>query len=379
MGLTKRRDSYYVEFNVLDDGDVLKLASGGGGQLKRWKVGSLNKTLAKQQEAILKTRLLSGQVRSQQKAKAESITFRQWAEQYLELEQVKKLRSYRMRRDHVRNLISFFGNKPLGALTPEDVRKYRQQRVGPKGRPLAIQTINHDHTALVHMLNVARSPQFGLIKDNPAAHVPKPNPQNERDRIANGEEWRRLLDVSAPHLKRILLVLYTLGPRRGELLSLEWPDVDMHRREFTLRHTKNGESRIVPMTPEVYRVFTELWQERRLDTQRVFLYKGLPMRDVKTAFDKACKRAGITNLRLHDLRHTASTNLRRAGVDATTAMKIVGHKSERMHRRYNTVEPEDLRRAASQLATYQANTVITLDAVTPCAETISACLSSTRP
>lgn len=264
-------------------------------------------------------------------------------------------------------------------MPPRSTRKYRQQRVGPKGRPVAIQTINHDHTALVHMLNVARSPQFGLIKDNPAAHVPKPDPHNERDRIANADEWRRLFDASAPHLKRILLVLYTLGPRRGELLKLEWPDVDMHRREFTLRHTKNGETRTVPMTLDVYRVFTDLWQERRLDTQRVFLYKGLPIRDVKTAFDKACKRAGITNLRLHDLRHTASTNLRRAGVDATTSMRIVGHKSERMHRRYNTVEPEDLRRAVSQLATYQTNTVITLDAVASRAETVSTCLSYARP
>src|SRR5690242_18057092 len=175
MGLTKRKDSYYVEFHVLDDGEVLKLASGGGGQLKRWKVGSLNKTVAKQQEAIVKTKLLSGQIRSALKAKSESITFRQWAEQYLDLEQVKKFKSYRMRRDHVRNLVQFFNNKPLGAITPEDVRKYRQQRVGPKGRPVAIQTINHDHTALVHMLNIAKSPQFGLLKDNPAAHVPKPN------------------------------------------------------------------------------------------------------------------------------------------------------------------------------------------------------------
>lgn len=379
MGLTKRKGSYYVEFRVLDDGQVLKLASGGGGQLKRWKVGSLHKTVAKQQEAIVKTKLLSGQLISPQKAKAESVTFRQWADQYLELEQVKKLRSYRMRRDHVRNLTYFFQNKPLGAITPEDVRRYRQQRVGPKGRPLAIQTINHDHTALVHMLNVARSPQFALIKDNPAAHVPKPNPQNERDRIANNDEWNRLLGAAAPHLQRILTVLYTLGPRRGELLNLEWSDVDMPRREFTLRHTKNGESRTVPMTPEVYRVFTELWQERRLDTRRVFLYNGLPIRDVKTAFDKACKRAGIVNLRLHDLRHTASTNLRRAGVDATTAMKIVGHKSERMHRRYNTVEPEDLRRAVSQLAMYQANTVITPEPVPTSSANVSACSSSVRP
>ena len=153
----------------------------------------------------------------------------------------------------------------------------------------------------------------------------------------------------------------------------------MQRREFTLRHTKNGESRTVPMTPDVYRVFTELWQERRLDTQHVFLYKDKPIRDVKTAFDNACRRAGITNFRLHDLRHTASTNLRRAGVDATTAMKIVGHKSERMHRRYNTVEPEDLRRAASQLATYQANTLITPDSLASGGEMLSPCLSNVRP
>jgi len=171
----------------------------------------------------------------------------------------------------------------------------------------------------------------------------------------------------------------TLGPRRGELLNVEWSDVDMQRREFTLRHTKNGENRTVPMPPEVYRVFTELWQERRLDTQRVFLYKGMPVRDVKTAFDKACKRAGVMNLRLHDLRHTASTNLRRAGVDATTAMKIVGHKSERMHRRYNTVEPEDLRRAVSQLAAYHANTVITPERLAAGTENVSACISNARP
>lgn len=335
--------------------------------------------MAKQQEAILKTKLLSGQISSPTKEKADSVTFQQWANQYLDLEQVRKLKSYRMRRDHVRNLVGFFQNKPLGAITSEDVRKYRQQRVGPKGRPVAVQTINHDHMVLVHMLNIARSPQFALIKDNPAAHVPKPNPQNERDRIIGGEEWNRLLGKAAPHLQRILIVLYSLGPRRGELLGLEWPDVDMQRREFTLRHTKNGESRIVPMTPEVHRVFTELWHERRLDTHRVFLYKDRPIRDVKTAFSSACRRAGITKLRLHDLRHSACTNLRRAGVDATTAMKIVGHKSEHMHRRYNTVEPEDLRRAASQLASYQANTVITPGVLASGGETVSPCFSNARP
>ena len=209
------------------------------------------------------------------------------------------------------------------------------------------------------MFNVARSPQFRLVIDNPAAHVPKPNPQNERDRIATPEEWARLEQTLAPHLRRMLTVAYEVGARKGELLNLEWSDVDLHRKEFTLRRTKNGEVRVVPMTPLVYHVFVELWQERRLDTNRVFLYKDKAIQRIGTGFKFACRRAGITNLSIHDFRHTASTNLRRAGLDTATAMKIVGHKSDRMHRRYNTIEPEDLHLAAAQLHVYRTNTLIT--------------------
>ena len=397
MGLTKRKDSYYVEFSVLDDGEALKLANGGGGQLKRWKVGSLNKTMARQHEAVLKTQLLTGQMPSPGKARAQSVTFRQWAKQYLALEPVKKLRGYAIRKLYVENLVRYFGDKPLGAIMPEDVTAYRAQRVqykrikcgtceqmvtrgactacgwkrGDSGVPVSTQTINHDHMTLTHMFNVARSPQFRLITDNPASHVPKPNPQNERDRIATAEEWERLKATLAPHLRRLLAVAYDVGPRRGELLNLEWSDVDMRRKEFTLRRTKNGEVRVVPMTPTVYQVFTELWQERRLDTNRVFLYKEKPIQRIGTAFKGACRRAGIANLRIHDFRHTASTNLRRAGVDTATAMKIVGHKSDRMHRRYNTIEPEDLHQAAAKLHVYRANTVITPDSLAAGSENVN--------
>jgi integrase len=125
-----------------------------------------------------------------------------------------------------------------------------------------------------------------------------------------------------------LTVAYDVGPRKGELLNLEWSDVDMRRKEFTLRHTKNGEVRIVPMTPAVRQVFAELWKERRLDTKRVFLYKDKPIKRIGTAFKAACRRAGISDLRIHDFRHTASTNLRRAEVNTATAIKIVGDTSQ---------------------------------------------------
>ena len=385
MGLTKRKDGWYVEFRVVDDGKLLRLAPNGMGKLKRWKVGSRNRGLAKDQEAIIKTKLLSGQILSPVLERAQAISFREWAETYLELEEVKKLATYGDRRLKVSHLVNFFGDRPLSCLTPEDVAEYRNQRVRYSritclncekmfGRavcpgcgwkrsdppyPVSIQTINHDHTALTHMLNLARSPRFKLIQDNPASHVGKPNPNNERDRILSQEEWERLKAAAAPHLLRFLIIARDLGPRKGELLKLEWPDVDLRRREITLRQTKNGETRVVPMNPDVYEVFSELWNERRLDTNRVFLYKDRPWKNPRTAFSAACRSGGVIGLRLHDFRHIASTNLRRAGVDTMTAMKIIGHKSEQMHRRYNSIRPEDLHEAAAKLQSYKTNTLIT--------------------
>lgn len=76
MGLTKRRDSYYVEFRVLNDGKALRLAhQGEGGRLKRWKVGSLNKTMAKQQESIIKTDLMKGSIKTDH---ARPVLFKGW-------------------------------------------------------------------------------------------------------------------------------------------------------------------------------------------------------------------------------------------------------------------------------------------------------------
>ena len=402
MGLTRRKDSFYVEFHVFDDGKHLRVAPPGAGKLKRWKVGSRNQRSARDQEAVIKTRLLAGQMLSPSAERAQAITFREWAETYLSLEEVRKLTTYADRKLKVGHLVEYFGDRPLLSIVPEDVAAYRAQRMcypmmtcagcqkligraicpgcgwkrSDSPVPASVQTVNHDHTALIHMFNVAKSIRFKLVLDNPASHVEKPDPKNERDRIASTEEWVKITTTAAPHLLRFLTVAYAVGPRKGELLKLEWPDVDMRRKEFTLRKTKNGETRVVPMIPDVFDTFAELHKERRLDTPRVFLYNGKPWKNPRTAFAAACRRAGITGLRLHDLRHCAATNLRRAGVDTMTAMKIIGHKSEQMHRRYNSIKSEDLHEAAAKLQRYRANTVITLASLMGSGQGVSGCNSN---
>ena len=148
MGLTKRRDSYYVEFAVIDDGKTLSLSPGG--KLKRWKVGCLDKKIAKTQEALIKTRLLTGQEPSPSIIRAASVTFREFAATYLNTEQAKAAKSDALRYE-VERLVEFFGDKPLASIVEADVIAFREWRAGRnrgKDGAASLQTVNHDHSRL---------------------------------------------------------------------------------------------------------------------------------------------------------------------------------------------------------------------------------------
>lgn len=87
MGLTKRKDSYYVAFSVIvsDDGKTFKLAPGvPGARLKRWKVGCLNKTIAREMESTIRINLLQGKILTEE---SRPVLFSEWAQQYLNLEE----------------------------------------------------------------------------------------------------------------------------------------------------------------------------------------------------------------------------------------------------------------------------------------------------
>ncbi|TKS61969.1 MAG: hypothetical protein EWM72_00096 [Nitrospira sp.] len=134
MGLTGRPDGYDVEFRVRDDGKILTLAKGiAGAKPKKRKTQTTNRTLAKQQEAILKTDLMKGLINSEKVAA--SMTFRAWGEKYLDMPEVKNLRSYRDRVDKVRlHLIPFFSDHLLTDLTADDVDDYRAKRTLQNGK-----------------------------------------------------------------------------------------------------------------------------------------------------------------------------------------------------------------------------------------------------
>ncbi len=355
MGLTKRKDGYYVEFPVLDDGKVLSLAPKGmPAKIKRWKAG-VRMDMAKNLESTIRVDLRMGRINSK-KTQNKTKTFAQWGKEYLNLPEVKALKSYRDRVGAVtQRLIPFFGSQLLPEITKSNITIYRTERRKPDGTIPCIQTINYDHAILKHVFS--RAQDHGYIEQNPAKEVPIPDPKNERDRILSDDEWKRLYESSPPHLKSIILTAYYTGMRFGEVINLTWDRVDLKKGLIQLRNqdTKNGEAREVPMISVVKQHLEGLWKDRVLHTNRVFLYENRPFKGVKSSFTTALKKAEIEDFQFRDSRHCGVTNWRRAGVDLTTAMAIVGHKSEKMWKRYNTIETDDLIRAGHKL-----NTLITL-------------------
>jgi integrase len=354
MGLTKRKDSYYVEFSVLDDGKALTLAPRrSGGKLKRWKVGCANKTMAQQQEAIIKTKLLSGAMSSERVHKT-VMTLGQWAEEYKAIEEVAQLRSYKERCQRIDNVIvPFFGsNRLLQDLTAQDMEAFRQER----GKGRAVATVNVDHSYVKHMLKQAM--RRDLVTRNVASLVAAPKPKNARSRVLEPEEWSRLYGAAPAWFKPVLLTGYHTGMRLQEILTLTWGCVDLEKgRIFLPGHlTKTGQERLVPITPTLR---GELQRLRALDgitriQGLVFHKKGKKLRDTYLEVRRLCEEQKIEDFVFHDLRHCAVTNLADSGVDAETIMKIVGHSSVEMFLRYRTIKAEKLDAAMTRM-----NTLIT--------------------
>jgi integrase len=125
-------------------------------------------------------------------------------------------------------------------------------------------------------------------------------------------------------LKALIITATDTAMRRGELFKLCWGDVDFGNRQIAIQATnsKTEKERNVGMTDRVYDELRELWEVSSKDLDELVF--GI-RHTIKTAWKTACIKAGLDNLHFHDLRHTATTRLIRAGVPHTEAMKVTGH------------------------------------------------------
>jgi integrase len=127
----------------------------------------------------------------------------------------------------------------------------------------------------------------------------------------------------------LVVAALSTGARAGELLDLEWRDVDLKAGYAIAHDTKNGEDRRLYLAAKALDEFRTLQKVRSLHDPRVFGGYGY-----RRSWEKALEAAEIENFRFHDLRHTAASNLAMNGATLAEIAEVLGHKTLAMVQRY---------------------------------------------
>lgn len=273
---------------------------------------------------------------------SERLPFDKFASEFLEIYSKQNKRSWARDELSIRNLKRFFGNKAIQDIGPEDVERFKAAR---KAEGVSPATVNRELACLKTIFN--KAVEWGKLEHNPAAKVKKFKESNGKERYLTEGEARQLLEAASPGLKPILIVALSTGMRKEEILGLRWENIRFDKSYIHLEDSKSGKSRDIPMNIQVYETLKALPRYG----EYVFYNPSTKdrIKDIKRAFQTACKRAGIKGLRFHDLRHTASSWMVEAGVDLVTISKILGHSSIQMTMRYAHPTPENMRLAVQKL------------------------------
>ncbi len=269
-------------------------------------------------------------------------------------EELPKLAHPQSRENHLNYWDAHLGAYRLADIRPELINEHMQalaKAQGPHGKPLAASTLRHYQLALTHLLNLAQR-QWGWIEHADTERVRRIAVRNDRVRFLDDAELRRLLEAVTPHADLRLFVWLALGTgaRAGELLSLRWDQVDLKARTIRLTKTKNGDQRTLPIPSQAVPLLAS--RVRRLDTPLVFPGKHNPQKhtNLRNAWLQAIARAGIQDLRVHDLRHTAASYLVQSGASLLAVAELLGHRDLKMTRRYSHLAPEHLMEVADRLS-----------------------------
>ena len=228
---------------------------------------------------------------------------------------------------------------PLANLLPVRIAEFRDERLHQVGAGTVIRELAY----LSAIINHARR-EWGIHIHNPVASVRKPTSPRGRNRVLLAEEQVRLLEALEPIGRRnpwvapIVVLALESAMRRGELLALRWEHIDLYSRTALLPDTKNGEPRTVPLSSVAIEILTKL---PRAINGVVFPVQSFT---VDAAFKRAIKRAGLQDLRFHDLRHTAITRMAEKLPNVIELAAVSGHKSLAMLKRYYHPRAEDLAR-----------------------------------
>ncbi len=257
--------------------------------------------------------------------------------------EVNERKSIRRLRSSLKHLRSFFGRRERAvSITTPRIRRYILHR---RADGAANSTIRKELAALRRAFRL--SVQAGTLGTAP--HIPGIEVSNTREGFVTAEDLQAILAELPEYLRGPTEFAWFTGWRKGEVLGLRWAQVDWESGVIRLAagSTKNREARelVFEALPHLHELLKrqkactrEVEARQQRIVQHVFHRDGEQIRSLRTAWKRACEDAGQPGVWFHDLRRSAVMNLERAGVSRSVAMKVTGHKTESVYRRYAIVD-----------------------------------------
>ena len=279
---------------------------------------------------------------------------RSWQEAVVRYLTIKSnLRSIEDVRRICRKLDPYFGSLMLDEITGDKIWQVIQGELSKGNKPA---TVNR-YLALIRCLMRMARDEWQWIDTFPKIRLL--HGEVERDRWLTREEADRLIAACSPHLAAIVRFALATGCRAREITGLEWNRVDLDRGTAWLDRTKNGTPRGVPLNSDAIAVLREQVGKHH---RYCFTYEGKPIRWelTNTAWHGALRRAGMTDFRFHDLRHTWASWHRQAGTSCDELKDLGGWKSRVMVDRYAKYATEHLAVAAARIEGQRGGNVVHL-------------------
>ncbi|MCE7913273.1 MAG: site-specific integrase [Nitrosomonas sp. PRO4] len=273
------------------------------------------------------------------RTEAERTTIGELIERYIQ-EVTPLKRSARGDKQRMLFLKKHFGHYKASQLQSKHIATYRDKRIaeGKEGS-----TVIKEIGSLSHLIDISIKDWGIPLINNVATLVRKPKQAIGRDRrLKEGEE--QILLQAARNSKAILLapiisLAIETGMRLGELLSLEWINIDLRKQTALLPITKNGESRTVPLSKKAIETLKNI--PCKLNDSRVFWTWKRPD-SFENVWRRMLNKTEIQNLRFHDLRHEACSRFFERGFNIMETAHISGHKTLQQLKRYTHLKTEDI-------------------------------------
>ena len=256
--------------------------------------------------------------------------------------------------DHLKLLAPFIGGLPLEAVHMGSLQPFIEHRQRQKVKS---RTINYALQTVRHILNLASGEWIDEYGMTWLPHAPKIRllaVTNRREPYPmRYEEQSRLFNQLPKHLLKMALFKVNTGCREAEVCTLRWewevPIPELKASVFIIppANVKNRQERLVVLNRIAGAVINEM---RGIHPVHVFTYRAKPIKKMYgAAWRKARERAGLPQVRVHDLKHTFGRRLRAAGVSFEDRQDLLGHKSGRITSHYSQAELGNLIAAANKV------------------------------